>query len=46
MKNLMYGMFNVKKLMASVIFDMHNTKKNGEVYSSVYSKGSGIPGTF
>lgn len=46
MNNLMYGMFNVKKLMASIIFDMNNAKKNGEVYSSVYVKDSGIPGTF
>ncbi|KAM6132918.1 epididymis-specific alpha-mannosidase [Pterocles gutturalis] len=44
MNNLMYGMFNVKKLMASIIFDMNNAKKNGEVYSSVYNKDSGIPG--
>ncbi|NXC16084.1 MA2B2 mannosidase, partial [Corythaeola cristata] len=43
MNNLMYGMFNVKKLMASIIFDMNNAKKNGEVYSSVYNKDSGIP---
>ncbi|KFU93748.1 Epididymis-specific alpha-mannosidase, partial [Chaetura pelagica] len=42
--NLMYGMFNVKKLMASIIFDMNNAKKNGEVYSSAYSEDSGIPG--
>lgn len=46
MNNLMYGIFNVKKLMASIIFDMNNAKKNGEVYSSVYNKDSGIPGTF
>lgn len=46
MDNLMYGMFNVKKLMASLIFDMNNAKKNGDVYSSVYSKDSGKPGTF
>uniref|UniRef100_A0A8B9SXJ0 Alpha-mannosidase n=1 Tax=Anas platyrhynchos TaxID=8839 RepID=A0A8B9SXJ0_ANAPL len=45
MDNLMYGMFNVKKLMASLIFDMNNAKKNGDVYSSVYSKDSGKPGT-
>ncbi|XP_010581789.1 PREDICTED: epididymis-specific alpha-mannosidase isoform X2 [Haliaeetus leucocephalus] len=44
MNNLMYGIFNVKKLMASIIFDMNNVKKNGEVYSSVYNKDSGIPG--
>ncbi|NWS33655.1 MA2B2 mannosidase, partial [Polioptila caerulea] len=44
MNNLMYGMFNVKKLMASIIFDINNAKKNGEVYSSVYTKGSGKPG--
>ncbi|NXO90998.1 MA2B2 mannosidase, partial [Certhia brachydactyla] len=43
MNNLMYGMFNVKKLMASIIFDINNAKKNGEVYSSVYTKGSGKP---
>ncbi|KAM9661040.1 epididymis-specific alpha-mannosidase isoform 5-T5 [Morphnus guianensis] len=43
MNNLMYGIFNVKKLMASIIFDMNNAKKNGEVYSSVYNKDSGIP---
>ncbi|XP_069650124.1 epididymis-specific alpha-mannosidase isoform X5 [Haliaeetus albicilla] len=43
MNNLMYGIFNVKKLMASIIFDMNNVKKNGEVYSSVYNKDSGIP---
>lgn len=43
--NLMYGMFNVKKLMASIIFDMNNAKKDGEVYSSVYNKRSRIPGT-
>ena len=46
MNNLMYGMFNVKKLMASIIFDMNNAKKNGEVYASVYVEDSGIPGTF
>lgn len=46
MNNLMYGVFNVKKLMASIIFDMNNAKKNGEVYSSVYVKDSGTPGTF
>uniref|UniRef100_G1NJI0 Epididymis-specific alpha-mannosidase n=1 Tax=Meleagris gallopavo TaxID=9103 RepID=G1NJI0_MELGA len=28
MDNLMYGMFNVKKLMASIIFDMNNAKKS------------------
>ncbi|XP_041259004.1 epididymis-specific alpha-mannosidase [Onychostruthus taczanowskii] len=44
MNNLMYGMFNVKKLMASIIFDINNAKKNGEVYSSVYTKDSGKPG--
>ncbi|XP_064509349.1 epididymis-specific alpha-mannosidase isoform X2 [Pseudopipra pipra] len=44
MTNLMYGVFNVKKLMASIIFDMNNVKKNGEVYSSVYPKDSGISG--
>ncbi|RLW09175.1 hypothetical protein DV515_00002953 [Chloebia gouldiae] len=44
MNNLMYGMFNVKKLMASIIFDINNAKKNGEVYSSVYTKSSGKPG--
>ncbi|XP_039241766.1 epididymis-specific alpha-mannosidase isoform X2 [Pipra filicauda] len=44
MTNLMYGVFNVKKLMASIIFDMNNAKKNGEVYSSVYPKDSGISG--
>ncbi|XP_041315071.1 epididymis-specific alpha-mannosidase [Pyrgilauda ruficollis] len=44
MNNLMYGMFNVKKLMASIIFDINNAKKNGEVYSSVYTKNSGKPG--
>ncbi|NXF84810.1 MA2B2 mannosidase, partial [Eubucco bourcierii] len=44
MNNLMYGMFNVKKLMASIIFDMNNAKKNGEVYSAVYNKDSGMPG--
>ncbi|XP_071412943.1 epididymis-specific alpha-mannosidase isoform X1 [Pithys albifrons albifrons] len=42
--NLMYGVFNVKKLMASIIFDMNNAKKNGEIYSSVYPKDSGISG--
>ncbi|OPJ70896.1 epididymis-specific alpha-mannosidase [Patagioenas fasciata monilis] len=42
--NLIYGMFNVKKLMASIIFDMNNAKKDGEVYSSVYNKHSRIPG--
>lgn len=46
MNNLMYGMLNVKKLMASIIFDINNAKKNGEVYSSVYTKDSGEPGTF
>lgn len=46
MNNLMYGMFNVKKLMASIIFDINNAKKNREVYSSVYTKDSGKPGTF
>ncbi|KAF4791618.1 Epididymis-specific alpha-mannosidase [Turdus rufiventris] len=44
MNNLMYGMLNVKKLMASIIFDINNAKKNGEVYSSVYTTGSGKPG--
>ncbi|KAM7022024.1 epididymis-specific alpha-mannosidase [Passerculus sandwichensis] len=44
MNNLMYGMLNVKKLMASIIFDINNAKKNGEVYSSVYTKDSGEPG--
>ncbi|KFV97436.1 Epididymis-specific alpha-mannosidase, partial [Eurypyga helias] len=43
MNNLMYGMSNVKKLMASIIFDMNNAKKNGEVFTSVYNKDSGIP---
>ncbi|NWJ11147.1 MA2B2 mannosidase, partial [Crypturellus undulatus] len=43
--NLMYGMFNVKKLMASIIFDMNNAKKNGEVYSHVYNKDSAKLGT-
>ncbi|NWH85509.1 MA2B2 mannosidase, partial [Aegithalos caudatus] len=43
LNNLMYGMLNVKKLMASIIFDINNAKKNGEVYSSVYTKGSGKP---
>nr|XP_009684519.1 PREDICTED: epididymis-specific alpha-mannosidase isoform X1 [Struthio camelus australis] len=43
--NLMYGMFNVKKLMASIIFDLNNAEKNGEVYSYVYSKDAGKPGT-
>ncbi|NXL18527.1 MA2B2 mannosidase, partial [Setophaga kirtlandii] len=43
MNNLMYGMLNVKKLMASIIFDINNAKKNGEVYSSVYTKDSGEP---
>ncbi|NWU89835.1 MA2B2 mannosidase, partial [Upupa epops] len=43
MNNLIYGMFNVKKLMASLILDMNNAKKNGEVYSSIYNKNSGIP---
>lgn len=46
MNNLMYGMFNVKKLMASIIFDMNNAKKNREVYSAIYNKDSGMPGTF
>lgn len=46
MNNLMYGMFNVKKLIASMILDINNAKKNREVYSSVYVKNSGIPGTF
>lgn len=45
MDNLMYGMFNVKKLMASIIFDMNNAKKSGEVYY-IYNKDSGKPGTF
>uniref|UniRef100_A0A8U7M2R2 Alpha-mannosidase n=1 Tax=Corvus moneduloides TaxID=1196302 RepID=A0A8U7M2R2_CORMO len=44
MSNLMYGMLNVKKLMASIILDINNAKKNGEVYSSVYTKDSGKPG--
>ncbi|XP_036238373.1 LOW QUALITY PROTEIN: epididymis-specific alpha-mannosidase [Molothrus ater] len=44
MNNLMYGMLNVKKLMASIIFDINNAKKDGEVYSSVYTKDSGEPG--
>ncbi|RMC14365.1 hypothetical protein DUI87_09460 [Hirundo rustica rustica] len=44
LSNLMYGMLNVKKLMASIIFDINNAKKNGEVYSSVYTKDSGKPG--
>ncbi|NWR47673.1 MA2B2 mannosidase, partial [Regulus satrapa] len=43
MNNLMYGMLNVKKLMASIIFDINNAKKNGDVYSSVYTEGSGKP---
>ncbi|NWZ42383.1 MA2B2 mannosidase, partial [Brachypodius atriceps] len=43
LNNLMYGMVNVKKLMASIIFDINNAKKNGEVYSSVYTEGSGKP---
>ncbi|NXR63199.1 MA2B2 mannosidase, partial [Rhadina sibilatrix] len=43
LNNLMYGMLNVKKLMASIIFDINNAKKNGDVYSSVYTKGSGKP---
>ncbi|NXQ38872.1 MA2B2 mannosidase, partial [Catharus fuscescens] len=43
MNNLMYGMLNVKKLMASIVFDINNAKKNGEVYSSVYTTGSGKP---
>ncbi|XP_025977760.1 epididymis-specific alpha-mannosidase isoform X4 [Dromaius novaehollandiae] len=41
MDNLMYGMFNVKKLMGSIIFDINNAEKNGEVYSYVYNKDSG-----
>lgn len=45
MDNLMYGMFNVKKLMASIIFDMNNAKKSEEVYY-IYNKDSGKPGTF
>ncbi|XP_030095069.2 epididymis-specific alpha-mannosidase [Serinus canaria] len=44
MNNLMYGMLNVKKLMASIIFDINSAKKNGDVYSSVYTKDSGKPG--
>ncbi|XP_010708727.1 epididymis-specific alpha-mannosidase [Meleagris gallopavo] len=44
MDNLMYGMFNVKKLMASIIFDMNNAKKSEEVYY-IYNKDSGKPGT-
>ncbi|XP_063257655.1 epididymis-specific alpha-mannosidase isoform X1 [Prinia subflava] len=44
LNNLMYGMLNVKKLMASIIFDINSAKRNGEVYSSVYTKGSGKPG--
>ncbi|NWT27505.1 MA2B2 mannosidase, partial [Cardinalis cardinalis] len=44
MNNLMFGMFDVKKLMASIIFDINNAKKNGEVYSSVYAKDLGEPG--
>ncbi|XP_025889947.1 epididymis-specific alpha-mannosidase [Nothoprocta perdicaria] len=44
MDHLMYGMFNVKKLMASIILDMNNAEKNGEVYSYVYNKDSGKPG--
>ncbi|NXQ30709.1 MA2B2 mannosidase, partial [Alaudala cheleensis] len=43
LNNLMYGMVNVKKLMASIIFDINTAKKNGEVYSSVYTKDSGKP---
>ncbi|NXO22883.1 MA2B2 mannosidase, partial [Cisticola juncidis] len=43
LNNLMYGMLNVKKLMASIIFDINTAKRNGEVYSSVYTKGSGKP---
>ncbi|NXH00958.1 MA2B2 mannosidase, partial [Loxia leucoptera] len=43
MNNLMYGMLNVKKLMASIIFDINSAKKNGDVYSSVYTKDSGKP---
>uniref|UniRef100_A0A8C5TBD1 Epididymis-specific alpha-mannosidase n=1 Tax=Malurus cyaneus samueli TaxID=2593467 RepID=A0A8C5TBD1_9PASS len=36
MNNLMYGMLNVKKLMASIIFDINTAKKNGE-YVVVYN---------
>ncbi|XP_053921874.1 epididymis-specific alpha-mannosidase isoform X2 [Cuculus canorus] len=43
MNNLMYGMLNVKRLMASIISDMNSAKKNRDVYSSVYNKDSGIP---
>ncbi|NWT55475.1 MA2B2 mannosidase, partial [Erythrocercus mccallii] len=43
LNNLMYGMLNVRKLIASIIFDINNAEKNGEVYSSVYIKGSGKP---
>ncbi|NXR99110.1 MA2B2 mannosidase, partial [Oxylabes madagascariensis] len=43
LNNLMYGMSNVKKLMASIIFDINNAKKSGEVYSSVYTTDSGKP---
>ncbi|KAM9381661.1 epididymis-specific alpha-mannosidase [Phaethornis superciliosus] len=44
MKNLMYGMLNVKKLMASIVLDMNHAKKKRNVYSSVYNQDSGIPG--
>ncbi|NXU56557.1 MA2B2 mannosidase, partial [Turnix velox] len=43
MKNLMYGMLNVKKLMASIILDLNNAKKNREVYSSISINDSGTP---
>ncbi|XP_071600090.1 epididymis-specific alpha-mannosidase isoform X2 [Heliangelus exortis] len=44
MEHLMYGMLNVKKLMASIVLDMNHPKKKRDVYSSVYNPDSGLPG--
>ncbi|KYO45727.1 epididymis-specific alpha-mannosidase [Alligator mississippiensis] len=43
--NLMNGMINVKKLMASIIFDMHSAEKNGQLYSYIAGKDAGKQGT-
>lgn len=42
--NLMNGMINVKKLMASIIFDMHSAEKNGQLYSYIAGKDAGKQG--
>uniref|UniRef100_A0A8C3FEM4 Alpha-mannosidase n=1 Tax=Chrysemys picta bellii TaxID=8478 RepID=A0A8C3FEM4_CHRPI len=45
MNHLMDGIVNVKKLMASIILDTDNAKKNGKLYSYVYNKDTGKQGT-